>query len=318
MPAIFLSNISLSRYTNYKIGGKSKYFAEAKKEQDVFEIIDVYTTFAPLKIRKNIFIIAHGTNVLFPDEGYNGLVIKISIDFIELNQDGVILAGAGTSMEDIVSFAVQEGLSGLEWAGGLPGSFGGAIRGNAGAFGGEMKDSIIMVRSMDLVQKGKILERNNKECDFGYRASIFKGLAAKEVILSGAIKLMPGNKKEIIEKTEAHKNYRKEKQPIELPSAGSTFKNINIEDITPEQKKEWSSAIKTDPFPVVPAAFLISEAGLKGKKIGGAMISEKHPNFFVNIDGATSFDVKSLIEKAKKTIKEKFGIEMEEEVQIVE
>ncbi len=309
-----MNNVPLSEHTTYKIGGPAKFFAEAKGEEEVAEIWKAYEGHAPGE--KKIFILGGGANVLFPDEGYDGLVLKVSIPHIELIGENTVRAGAGAKLSDVVKFAAEHGLSGIEWAAGIPGSFGGAIRGNAGAFGGEMKDSVTRVRSIN-ADSGKITERENDGGMFGYRTSIFKEGLKGEVILSAELKLSTDNGDHAREKMERNMEYRKERQPLEWPSAGSTFKNVDVGKITESQKKEWASAIKTDPMPVVPAAFLISEAGLKGITSGGAQISEKHPNFFINRGNATAEDVKRLISIAKKTVKDKFGIGLEEEIQIV-
>lgn len=310
-----MKNVPLSEYTTYKIGGPAKYLAEARNESDIVEILGEYKTHFP---NKKIFILGGGANVLFSDEGYDGLVLKISMSEIKLADEGIVEIGAGTNLEDAVNFVAENNLSGMEWAAGIPGSFGGAIRGNAGAFGGEMKDVIISVRSVAIQEPNKVIERGNKENMFGYRTSVFKSKARDEIILSGEIKLTSGKTDDIWEKMSKNLSYRKEKQPVELPSAGSTFKNIPALNISEEQKKKWKDKVKTDPMPVIPAAVLISEAGLVRRTVGGAQISEKHPNFFVNTGGATAEDVKNLIAIAKETVKEKFGIDLEEEIQIVD
>jgi len=311
---IFLSNIPLAQYTTYKIGGQAKHFAEAHNEFDIVRILDAYNLYAPYD--KKVFILGGGANVLFPDEGYDGLVLKISMSDIELIDNEIIFAGAGASLKNIILFAAEHGLTGLEWAAGIPGSLGGAIRGNAGAFGREMKDSIISVRSVKIQDSRKIIERVNTELMFNYRTSVFKSIAQDEIILSSKIQLAVGKTEDIKNKIEQNIKYRKENQPSE-PSAGSTFKNIDIVNITEEQKKQWERIIKTDPKPVMPVAFIISEAGLKGTMVGDAKISEKHSNFFINTGKATAKDIRELIAIAKKTIKEKFNIEIEEEIQIV-
>ncbi|MFA5053429.1 MAG: UDP-N-acetylmuramate dehydrogenase [Parcubacteria group bacterium] len=306
-------NVPLSDYTTYKIGGPARYFAEAKKETDIAEILNEFESRVP---NGKVFILGGGANVLFADDGYDGLVLKISLSEMELTENG-IRAGAGTSLKDVVQFALENNLSGMEFIAGCPGSFGGAIRGNAGAFGGEMKDCITSVRSIIINAPKKIIERKNEGNMFGYRTSIFKTDAKNEIILSGEVRLVLENANSIKERMESNLNYRKEKHPMEWPSAGSTFKNISVQELSEEQKRKWKDKIKTDPIPVLPAAVLISEAGLIGKAIGGAKISEKHPNFFINAGNATAKDVKELIVFVKKTVKEKFKINLKEEIQIV-
>lgn len=312
---VLLQNIPLADYTTYKIGGPAKYFAEVKNKEDIVDVLNEYKDYS--SINKKIFILGGGANTLFSDEGYDGLVLKISMADIVMGDDNTICIGAGAKLQDILCFAAERNLTGIEWAAGIPGSFGGAIRGNAGAFGKEMKDCVISVKSVAIQNCDKIIERQNNGEVFGYRASVFKSVAQNEIIVSGEIKLTLGNATEIQAKIQSHLDYRKEKQPLEWPSAGSVFKNVDVSKITQEQLQKWKDVIKTDPFPVIPVALLILGAGLKGKTIGGAMISEKHSNFFINTGNAKASDVKALIDFTKKTIQEKFGITIEEEIQIV-
>ena len=312
--AFLLQNIPLANYTTYKIGGPAKYFVEVRNEKDIINALSEYNNYSP--INKKIFILGGGSNTLFSDEGYDGLVLKMSMIDIAISGDNIIRVDAGTNLQDVLFFAVEHNLTGMEWAAGIPGSFGGALRGNAGAFGREMKDCIISAKSIAIQNCKEIIERQNNEIMFGYRTSIFKSDAKNEIILSSEIKLSPGNAIDIQTKIQSHIDYRKEKQPPE-PSAGSTFKNVDVSKITQEQLQEWKDVIKTDPVAVIPIAFLISKAGLKGKTIGGAMISEKHSNFFVNKGNAKASDVKKLINFTKQVIREKFNIEIEEEIQIV-
>jgi UDP-N-acetylmuramate dehydrogenase len=320
---ILRKNIPLSKYSNYKIGGPADYFFEAKKVDEIIKALDKWRSFRTSRNKKNnIFILGAGTNILFDDKGYKGLIIKPKIEFIKKDgRDNLLLrVGAGVLMRNLLNFAISKNLSGLEWAGGLPGTLGGAIRGNAGAFGGKTKDIIKEVVSLDISGRNpKIVRRKNKECDFGYRSSIFKKqslgkLGTREIIIEAVLVFKKGDKKSIKEIADKNVNYRKEKQPLEYPNIGSIFKNVNLKKIPKNKKKEFSAVIKTDPFPVMPAAHLISEAGLKGACFGGAMVSPKHPNFIVNVSKATSSDVENLIKLVKKKVKSKFGVELEEEI----
>lgn len=312
---MLLNNVLLSKHTTYKIGGKAKFFAEAYSKEDIISIINEYKNISGNT--EKIFILGGGSNVLFSDDGYDGLVIKISCSDIRFIENNIIRVLAGTPISHIVNFTIENNLTGLEFAAGIPGLFGGAIRGNAGAFRGEMKDVIVSIQSMDIKEPYCIKERTNIKEIFGYRTSIFKTKDINEIILSADIKLLSGEKESIKNKIETNLQYRKNKQPIEWPSAGSTFKNIDVSTITESQKKQWEHIIKIDPFPVIPVAFLISELGLKGTKIGGAQISDKHSNFFINYNSATSDDVQKLIAFTKEEIKNKFNLKIEEEIQIV-
>lgn len=216
-------------------------------------------------------------------------------------------------MKDLVNSSVKKGLAGLEWAGGLPGTFGGAVRGNAGAFGGEIKDSILEVEALD--SNLKLRKLSNKQCRFSYRSSIFK--EKNWIILSVKIKLKKGVKKDLESLANSHIEYRKEKHPLEYPNAGSVFKNVNFRETSPKIQKLFLDKVKKDPFEIIPSAWFIIGAGLVGKKIGRAQISKKHSNYIVNIGKATSKDVLSLISLAKKKIKKIYGVDLETEVQII-
>jgi len=271
------------------------------------------------EINGPFFVLAGGTNVLFGDDCFEGLVFTPDFQEIKKDDDSSLRVGVGVLMEDLVSFFEEKGFSGLEWAGGLPGTLGGAIRGNAGAFGGEIKDVVKEVTSFDVSSGDKTIRRKNNECDFSYRNSIFKkqsptGINPKEIIIEVVLDLKKGDKKLIREIVQKNVFYRKERQPIEYPNIGSIFKNVSCEKIGKKRLEEFEPVIKTDPFPVVPVAHLISEAGLKGISCGGAMISPKHPNFIVNVVNASANDVKNLIELVKSEIKNRFEINLEEEI----
>ena len=152
------------------------------------------------------------------------------------------------------------------------------------------------------------------QCEFGYRNSIFKSKKLPEFITYVTLKLMPGDKEKIKEAIQQKIDYRNIHQPMDVPSIGSTFKNIPLDSLSTKLQHEFSAIIKNDPFPIVPVTKLLSLAGLKGRRIGGAMISDKHPNFIVNIDNAKAQDIKELIKIAKETVKEKYGITLEEEI----
>lgn len=307
---MFQENVLLSQYSSYRIGGPARYFQEIKTEE---ELAAAMREIRDLKIP--FFVLGGGTNILFPDEGFNGAILKISFNDLLLEKENLIFSGAGVLMADILNFAVEKSLSGLEWAGGLPGTVGGAIRGNAGAFAGETKDNILEVISFD-VETGKINRRNREECRFGYRSSVFKEKGDKEIIIGARFSMTPGNKSEIETAVKEKINYRQERQPLEYPNSGSVFKNVDLQLIPNEHLEEIKEVIKKDPFPVVPTAFLISECDLKGVRIGGAMISPKHPNFLINYDKATAADIKALIALAKEKVYDKFGVRLETEVLI--
>lgn len=303
-------NISLLNLSNYKIGGPARFLFIAKTEEDIATAIKL----AKVK-HQRIFILGGGTNLLISDQGFPGFVIKPNLNF--KNKIGQkVNIGAGTPVGEFLDFTVKNKLAGFEWAGGLPGTIGGAIYGNAGAFAGEVKDSVELVRSFN-VKKEKFIERKNSECNFQYRSSIFKERRGEEIIVSAIFGLTPGDPGEIKAAIEEKIKHREARQPLEYPNIGSIFKNVDVRKFPKKKLNEVSQVIKKDPFPVVPTAYLIAEAGLKGVSFGGAMISPKHPNFIVNVENATANDVLALISLVKSEVKRKFGITLEEEVQMV-
>lgn len=318
----FKENISLSKFSNYKIGGPARFFFEPKNEKEVLWALK------EAKARKlKVFILGGGTNLLIGEGGFEGLVIRSAIVGIE-QKGNRLTVGSGTSMARLLDYATAHSLSNLEWAGGLPGTLGGAVRGNAGCFGGEMKDSIVSVRSIDM-RTLKAVTRTAKACRFGYRSSIFKQGGAKEIVISAMLQMKKGIRKDIAQAVQEKIAHREKSHPLDYPNIGSIFKNVPLTVLykkgTPKHKKAVRElrvefrgsafSVKTDPFPVVAAAKLISEAGLRGVSCGGAMISPKHTNFIVNTLNADASQVQNLIVLAKAEVRRKFGVELEEEIQ---
>lgn len=308
--SLFKENVPLSEYSNYKIGGPARYFFTARNEAGLA------CALADAKARQlKVFFLGGGTNLLIPDKGFNGLVVLCAFNGLE-RRGNEIHVGAGVSMAKLIRFAAKEDLAGLEWAGGLPGAVGGAIRGNAGCFGGETKDSIRSVRSMD-AKTFRVLVRSRRLCRFGYRSSIYKKKQGGEVVLAAVFALKKGKRRAIWEVAQKNMAWRQERHPLQYPNIGSIFKNIPVKNVPKRWRQELAQNPKMDPFPVVPAARLIARAGLTGKRRGGAMISEKHTNFIVNVRHAKAADVLYLVKLIQRTIKKKYGIEMEPEVQIL-
>lgn len=306
--------VLLKELSHYKIGGPIEYFLDIHSLKELKDGLFLWKkNCEKIKLNwKKIFIIGEGTNILFHDKGFSGLIIRNSIKYIK--KEGLTLEiGAGIPVSELNDYCIKNGLSGLEWAGGLPGTIGGAVFGNAGAFGGEIKDNIVSVTSYNF-SVDKTIERKKENCLFGYRNSIFKKNKNKEIILSVKIEFKRGDKNEIRKQTEDKIDYRKQRQPLEYPNIGSTFKNIDLAVAPTKLIDEVKDQIKTDPFPVIPVAYLISLAGLKGKRDGDAMISEKHPNFIVNLGNAKSANVKRLIRLVKRVLKSRFGVEPETEI----
>lgn len=310
---MFQENVLLAQHSNYKIGGRARYFLEVLKIDDLILAVNK----ARLE-RLPVFVLGGGTNILFSDEGFDGLVIKPMFNDIQ-QSDSSIRVGSGTLMSNLVNFTIQQSLSGLEWAGGLPGTVGGAIRGNAGAFGGETKDNIMEVTSLNISGKEPlIIKRDNQQCQFQYRDSILKKRDGLEIIISATFKLIPGYQESIKAAVADKITWRANRQPLEYPNIGSIFKNVDWQTVPEALKKDeaFKSHLKTDPFLVIPAAYLIDQCGLKGLSHGGAEVSQKHPNFIINKSQASAQDVKKLIKLVKAAVHQQFGITLEEEVLI--
>ncbi len=279
------TNVPLKNHTTFRIGGPARFFFIAKTKENLIKAIQ-----AANKNNLPFFILGHGSNLLVCDKGYDGLVIKLQFENCKL-QEKSLYAEAGAKLANLVKLSLNRELTGLEWAAGIPGTIGGAIRGNAGAFKKAISDVIKKVEVLDSKNlRFKIY--NLSDCKFGYRDSIFKQ-RKNLIILSAEIKLKIGDKNEIQKKIKEYLNWRRKNQPLNFPSAGSVFKN-------PKKNS---------------AGKLIEKCGLKGKKIGKARISEKHGNFIVNLGGARARDVVNLIQLSKKKVKEKFKIELKEEIQ---
>ncbi len=278
----------MSLHTSFRIGGNADCFCEVKSEDALKNIIS-----ACRESDTPCFIIGLGSNLLVSDDGIRGVVIKLGGEFEEIAKvgDDMIRCGAGMSLAKVCVFAKNKGLGGAEFAWGIPGSIGGAVFMNAGAYGGEMKDIVVSSRYLD--EDGKIREFKKDEHDFSYRHSVYSGKNA--VILDVTLKLYPKNKNEIFYLMQDTMEKRKKKQPLNRPSAGSVFKR-------PEGFY---------------AAALIEECGLKGESVGDAQVSTKHSGFIVNNGKATAEDVKTLIKKVQTVVKEKTGVDLECEVRFV-
>jgi len=301
----FQKDISLKEQTTFKIGGRAKYLFVAKNDKDVILAIETAK-----ELNLPFFILGGGSKLLVSDEGYEGLVIKIQNTPKEnlrfptgQAKSKTIYTGAGIPLASVVSGATKNSLTGLEWAAGIPGTVGGAIRGNAGTFGSSMANITKMVKVLEIQnRKSKIENFKNEDCEFDYRESIFKK-NANLIILSAELQLKKGEKEEIKEKIKEHLNYRRERQPLEFPSAGSIFKNPRIRPGFGEQASSFS------------AGELIEKCGLKGKRSGDVKISEKHANFIVNLGNGKAKDVIKLIKLIKTKVKNKFNVELKEELQ---
>ena len=274
----------MKNHTTFRIGGPAKYFVTPDTKEEVKAIIECCK-----KAEVPYYILGNGSNLLVSDKGYEGVVIQIFKNMNQITVDGdAIRAQAGAILSSVANKALEAELTGFEFAAGIPGTLGGACVMNAGAYGGEMKD--VLVNVTVLTQEGEFLTIPKEELELGYRTSI---IAKKNyIVLEAVIQLEKGDKEAIKARMDELKVQRTTKQPLEYPSAGSTFKR-----------------------PVgYFAGKLIQDAGLRGFQVGGAQVSEKHCGFVINKDQATAADVCELMRQVSEIVKEQFGVELEAEV----
>lgn len=276
----------MKKHTTFRIGGPAKWFAVPKNAEEI-QVLKQYCEEQNIRY----IILGNGSNVLIFDDGFDGMVIQIGSAMGEIKQDDTrIYAEAGALLSKVANLACDNGLAGMEFAAGIPGSIGGAIVMNAGAYGGEMKDVVEYVDILE--QSGEIHRYSNEEMDFSYRHSI---VDADKIVIGVGIRLRKGDKQSIRKKMQELADARRSKQPLEYGSAGSTFK-------------------RPDGYF---AAKLIDDSGLRGYRVGGAMVSEKHCGFVINYDNATSEDVLGVMEHVSSVVKEKYGVTLEPEVRII-
>ena len=285
-PEAILEEEPMSKHTTFRIGGNADMFVSPKISQvaDIVKLAKEYEV--------PVTIIGNGSNLLVGDKGVRGLVISFGKEAEEIQADGsCMIVSAGALLSKIAAEAAKRSLTGFEFAAGIPGTLGGAIVMNAGAYGGEIKD--VLISATVLTPEGDVIELSNGELDLSYRHSC---IPEKEyIVLEAVLEFMPGEETEIREKMADFKSRRIDKQPLEYPSAGSTFK-----------RPEGHFAGK-----------LIQDAELRGYTVGGAQVSEKHCGFVVNKGDATAADVLQLIEDVKKNVYDKFQVELEPEVKMI-
>ena len=284
----FAENESLAAHCTFKIGGPTRLFVQPTDRAQLCRAV------ALCKVQGvRYYLLGNGSNILFADEGYNGAVLDVSSmqDAVEVHGTQ-LTAGAGVRLSALCKTALEHGLTGLEFAYGIPGTVGGAVYMNAGAYGGEMKDVLVSVRY--LTAEGEIVEIPAEQLDLSYRHSIFEENGG--CILSAKFHLARGNAADIRSRMDDLMARRKDKQPLDKPSAGSTFKR------------------PVGAF----AAALIDQCGLRGYRHGGAAVSDKHCGFVVNLGGATCADVLALCDEVRAIVKEKTGYDLEKEIRVVE
>ncbi len=279
-----LFNEPMSRHTTFRVGGAAKCLIKINNKEQLKKLVPY------LQITgQKYFILGNGSNLLVGDRGYSGIVVKLDDGNGSITVEGERMkVSAGTLLGKAAMEAKENSLTGMEFASGIPGTIGGAIVMNAGAYGGEMKQIVESVEVMN--REGEILVLDNDTMEFGYRTSVIK--SRPFVILETVLALKKGDKEEIGAKMEELAKHRREKQPLEYASAGSTFK-----------RPEGYFAGK-----------LIMDAGLRGFSIGGARVSEKHCGFVINSGNATAADIREVIEEVQQCVKAKFGVALEREV----
>lgn len=278
----------LAAHTTFKIGGPAAVFVQPADEAQLCQAVRLCRELAV-----PCYLLGNGSNILFGDRGYAGAVVSLAGMKGEVRREGdTLTAPAGMPLSVLCTAALRAGLTGLEFAYGIPGTVGGAVYMNAGAYGGEMKDVLASVRY--LTAEGQIVEAPAAELDLGYRHSVFESNGG--CILSAAVRLAPGNPEAIAARMDDLMGRRRDKQPLDKPSAGSTFKR------------------PVGAF----AGALIEQCGLRGYRHGGAAISEKHCGFVVNLGGATCADVLALCAEVQKIVKDQTGFTLEKEIRVVE
>ena len=276
----------MCKHTTFRVGGAAKYFAMPKNTEEI-QMLIAYCREQAL----SYCVLGNGSNVLFTDAGYDGMIIQIGSAMSEIRVDGTeVYAQAGAILAKTAKLAYEEGLTGMEFAAGIPGSVGEAVVMNAGAYGGEMKDIVAYVDVLST--DGAFRRYTGDEMEFGYRHSI---IDADKIVVGVGLSLEIGDKIAILDRMNELAEARRSKQPLEYPSAGSTFK-----------RPEGYFAAK-----------LIDDSGLRGFRVGGAMVSEKHCGFVVNAGQASSADVLAVMQHVQEVVNEKYGVMLEPEVRII-
>ncbi|MBQ8596655.1 MAG: UDP-N-acetylmuramate dehydrogenase [Lachnospiraceae bacterium] len=274
----------MCRHTTFRVGGEAQCLVRISSPQQLAVLIPYLQ-----EVEIPYFILGNGSNLLVSDKGFEGVILQLGGNLNQITVEGTkIKAGAGALMSQIAGVALKHGLAGFEFASGIPGTVGGGVVMNAGAYDGEMKQVVECVTVMN--DKGEILEISGKDMEFGYRTSIIKNRPF--VVLEVVMQLQEGDGEAIRAKMDDLARRRREKQPLEFPSAGSTFK-----------RPEGYFAGK-----------LIMDAGLRGYSIGGARVSDKHCGFVINAGNATAADVAEVIQEVQERVKDKFGVTLEKEV----
>jgi UDP-N-acetylmuramate dehydrogenase len=296
----------LKKYTSFKVGGPAKYYVKVSNKAQLLLALKAAKDFS-----LPFFILGGGTNVLISDKGFDGLVIHTVTGEMDIKGTSITVF-AGNVLSQMIRIAAKSNLGGMEFAGNIPGTVGGGVRGNCGAYGKGVGDFVKQVEVICLDQDEislKVLD--NDACKFAYRESIFKK-NQNWVVSEVVFELLPiDENSKVLEKMDNEWRERCAKQPLDLPSAGCAFKNIEFNSQEHEKYTGWQSNGK------LAAGKFVEEASLKGFRIGGAMISDKHANFIVNVDNALADDIVQLISVVKTRVRNEFGVQINEEIQYI-
>ncbi|BCJ92976.1 UDP-N-acetylenolpyruvoylglucosamine reductase [Anaerocolumna cellulosilytica] len=277
----------LAGYTTFRIGGLAAFIIQPKSTEEVVSTVRLCQ-----ELKYPYYVMGNGSNLLVSDKGFQGAVIKLGQTYGNITvKDGVVCAQSGVLLSKLANEIADKGLAGFEFAAGIPGTLGGAVTMNAGAYGGEIKQTIVSAKVLN--KAGEVLELNKDELRLGYRKSIIQ--EQDMIVLEASFAFEPGNKMEIRSLINELNEKRRDKQPLEYPSAGSTFK-----------RPEGHFAGK-----------LIMDSGLRGYQVGNAQVSEKHCGFVINKGGATAIEVRALIKEIIQIVYNKFGVTLEPEVKLL-
>ena len=300
-------NEPLAKHTNFRVGGAAKWFCE------VDTVTELQRALGVLAGQVAFMILGSGSNVLFGDDGFPGVVFKITMNGIKIEGKKVV-ADAGVLAVILARTTVGAGLSGLEWAVSLPGTVGGMVRGNAGCFGGETKDNLV---SIEVLRNGVVVTVSGADLKFGYRHSIIK--ESRDIVLSATFKLRLEDKEVLKKQLNEILEKRKSSQPLASGTAGCTFKNYELTS-SDNVRSLHERGVPAEMLSArrLSAGWLIDAAGLKRRKIGGARVSESHANFIINDGTATASDIVQLISFIKTRVRDMFDIQLHEEIQLIE
>lgn len=282
-------DVALAPFTSFRIGGPASFFFLADNPTEIIRAVR-----AARDLGIKFFVLGGGSNILFDDLGYSGLIIKDECRRFLVHKDG-ISAQSGAIVDKMVDAALEAGLSGMEYAAGIRGTVGGAVYGNAGAFGHAINE--ILENAVLYNHEGKVVIVDNDHFRFAYRKSSLSD--SGDVVISVKLSLKPGDRKKMADIINERRKFRLERHPVDLGSAGSVFRNLRTLE---------------DPTNVIPAGKLLEEAGVRGMRVGGAAVFEKHCNIVVNTGGATSSDIKTLVAHMETAVKAKFGVDLLREI----